>query len=144
MMLDTVNFTTYRLKRKTPINVSNNMTDNDNTGIFHVFEMRFGMDEFDHRILALLSSSKKGLKNSGLNGDSNPDLCDADITEVGFASSFRPEQGCCSAKMRLTNSFNISACLKILKTSNVGQNSSSSNVGQYINHSVLQVKHSSA
>ena len=76
-MLDTVNFTSYRLKRKTPINVSNNMTDNDNTGIFHVFEMRFGMDEFDHRILALLSSSKNGLKNSGLNGDSNLDLCDA-------------------------------------------------------------------
>ena len=24
-----------------------------------------------------LSSSEKGLKNSGLNGDSNPDLCDA-------------------------------------------------------------------
>ena len=69
MMLDTVNFTSYRLKRKTPINVSNNMTDNDNTGIFHVFEMSFRMDEFDHRILALLSNSK--------NGDSNPDLCDA-------------------------------------------------------------------
>ena len=25
----------------------------------------------------LLSSSEKGLKSSGLNGDSNPDLCDA-------------------------------------------------------------------
>ena len=72
-----------------------------------------------------------------------------DITGVEFASSFkpekfRPEQGCCSAKMQWSNSFNISACLKILKTSNVGQNSSSCNVGQYINHSVLQVKHSSA
>ena len=29
--------------------------DDDNTGIFHVFEMRIGMNEFDHRILALLS-----------------------------------------------------------------------------------------
>lgn len=42
------------------------------------------------------------------------------ITEVGFASSFkpekfRPERGCCSAKMRWSNSFNISACLKILQ-----------------------------
>ena len=36
------------------------------------------MNEFNHCILMLLiSSSEKGLKNSGLNRDSNPDLCDA-------------------------------------------------------------------
>ena len=41
--------------------------------IFHVFEMQIGMNEFDHHILALLiSSSEKGLKNSGLKGDLNP------------------------------------------------------------------------
>ena len=28
--------------------------DDGNTEIFHVFEMRIGMNEFDHRILALL------------------------------------------------------------------------------------------
>ena len=39
------------------------------------------MNEFDHRRFfnRCLSSSEKGLKteNSGLNGDSNPDICDA-------------------------------------------------------------------
>ena len=30
----------------------------DNTGIFHVFEMRLGINEFDHRILALLKPWK--------------------------------------------------------------------------------------
>ena len=35
------------------------------------------MDEFNHRILALCNRSVKGLKNSTLNGDLNPDLCDA-------------------------------------------------------------------
>ena len=35
------------------------------------------MNEFDHLILAVLSSSEKGLKNSSRNEDSNPDLCDA-------------------------------------------------------------------
>ena len=34
---------------------------------FHVFEMRTGMNVYDHRtVLALLSSSEKDLKNSGL------------------------------------------------------------------------------
>ena len=42
-----------------------------------MFEMQCGMKEFDHRIyISLLkSSSEKSLKNSGLNGDLNPDLC---------------------------------------------------------------------
>ena len=45
--------------------------DDDNTRIFRVFEMRIGVGEFDHRIFhRCLSSSEKGLKNSGLNGDS--------------------------------------------------------------------------
>ena len=36
------------------------------------------MNNFDHRsFYGCFSSSEKGLKNSGLNGDSNPDLCDA-------------------------------------------------------------------
>ena len=36
------------------------------------------MSEFDHRnFYRCLSSSEKGLRNSGLNGDSNPYLCDA-------------------------------------------------------------------
>jgi len=51
-------------------------------GFFHVFEMRFGMDEFDHRILALLSSSKKGLKNSGPNGDAAALKCDDRIHSI--------------------------------------------------------------
>ena len=52
--------------------------DDDNTGIFHVFELWIGMNEFDHRSFChCLSSSEKDLKNSCLNGDSNPDFCDA-------------------------------------------------------------------
>ena len=36
------------------------------------------MSEFDHsNFYRCLSSSEKGLRNSGLNEDSNPDLCDA-------------------------------------------------------------------
>ena len=36
------------------------------------------MNEYDRRIFQrCLSNSEKGLGNSGLNGDSNPDLCDA-------------------------------------------------------------------
>ena len=33
--------------------------DDDNTGIFHVFEMRIGMNEFDHSILALLEQQRE-------------------------------------------------------------------------------------
>ena len=33
--------------------------DDDNTGIFHVFEMRIGMYEFDHRVLALLEQQRE-------------------------------------------------------------------------------------
>ena len=33
--------------------------DDDNTGIFHVFEMRIGMNEFDPRILALLEQQRE-------------------------------------------------------------------------------------
>ena len=45
---------------------------------FHVFELRIGMNEFGHHsFYRCLSSSEKSLKNSGLNGDSNPNLCDA-------------------------------------------------------------------
>ena len=62
------------------------MMINDNTGIFHLFELRIGMNEFDHRsFYRCLSSSKKGLKNSGLNGDSNPDLCDAGVVLHQFS-----------------------------------------------------------
>ena len=36
------------------------------------------MNEFDHRILVLLKQQRKRPeKNSGLNWNSNPDLCDA-------------------------------------------------------------------
>ena len=36
------------------------------------------MSEFDHRnFYRSLSGSEKGLRKSSLNGDSNPDLCDA-------------------------------------------------------------------
>ena len=44
-----------------------------------VFEMLCGMNEFDHLVLILhsLRSSEKSLKNSGLNVDLNPNLCDA-------------------------------------------------------------------
>ena len=31
----------------------------DSGGIFHVFQMRIGMNEFDHRILALLKAALK-------------------------------------------------------------------------------------
>ena len=47
------------------------MFDDDNTGIFHVFEMRVGMNEFDHRVLALLKRQRERPEKS------NPDLCDA-------------------------------------------------------------------
>ena len=44
-----------------------------------VFEMWSGMNECDHHNFQLcLSRSEKGPKNSGLNCDSNPDLCNAD------------------------------------------------------------------
>ena len=33
--------------------------DDDNTGIFHVFGMRIGMNEFHHRILALLKQQRE-------------------------------------------------------------------------------------
>ena len=51
-----------------------NNTDDDTTRIL-VFEVRIGMNEFDHRILAQLKQQQR--KVSGLNGDSNSDLCDA-------------------------------------------------------------------
>ena len=35
------------------------LLDDDNTGIFHVFEMQIGMNEFDHRILALLEQQRE-------------------------------------------------------------------------------------
>ena len=34
-------------------------SDDYNTGIFHVFEMRIGMNEFDHGILALLKQQSE-------------------------------------------------------------------------------------
>ena len=39
--------------------------------------MRIWMNEFDYRILALLKQRRERSENSNLNGDSNPDLCDA-------------------------------------------------------------------
>ena len=44
--------------------------DDDKTGIFHVFELRIGMNEFDHRNFYRCLSREKDL-----NRDSNPDLC---------------------------------------------------------------------
>ena len=35
------------------------LLDDDITGIFHVFEMQIGMNEFDHRILALLEYQRR-------------------------------------------------------------------------------------
>ena len=35
----------------------------DNTGIFHVFEMRIGMNEFDHRILAVPKQQRQRPEN---------------------------------------------------------------------------------
>ena len=35
------------------------------------------MNEFDYRILAPLKQRRERSENSNLNGDSNPDLCDA-------------------------------------------------------------------
>ena len=52
--------------------------DDDNTGIFHAFEVRIGMNEFDYRsFYRCSSSSEKGLNNSGLSGESNLDICDS-------------------------------------------------------------------
>ena len=45
---------TLRLFNKQQVN-----DDIDNTGIFLVFEMQIGMDEFDHRILALLKQQRQ-------------------------------------------------------------------------------------
>ena len=33
--------------------------DDDNTGIFHIFEMQIGMNEFDYPILALLKQRQE-------------------------------------------------------------------------------------
>ena len=35
------------------------LLNDDTTGIFHVFEMRIRMNEFDHRILALLEQQRE-------------------------------------------------------------------------------------
>ena len=37
--------------------------DDDNIGIFHVFEMRIGINEFDHRILSLLKQQRETPEN---------------------------------------------------------------------------------
>ena len=41
-----------------------NDPNNNNTGISHVFEMWIGMNEFDHRILALLKQQRERPENS--------------------------------------------------------------------------------
>ena len=53
------------------------MLDDDNTRIFHVFEMQIGMNEFDYGTLVLLKQQRERPENSGLSGDLNPDLCSA-------------------------------------------------------------------
>ena len=52
------------------------------TGLFAIYDPRSSAIRDRLRSFAIiwkpaLSSDEKGLKNSGLNGDSNPDLCDA-------------------------------------------------------------------
>ena len=49
-----------------------------------VFEVRCGVNEFDHCIFFC----EKGFRTSGLNGDSTPDLCDASVLPTA-SSSFR-------------------------------------------------------
>ena len=49
----------------------------DDTGIFPVFEMQIGMNEFDQRISALLNQQWDRPENSGINGDLNVTLTSA-------------------------------------------------------------------
>ena len=49
----------------------------DSRIFFYAFEMWIGMNEFDPGILALFKKQRERAENSGLNGDSNPDLYDA-------------------------------------------------------------------
>ena len=43
----------------------------------HVLNLGIEMNVYDRgNVLGCLNSSKKGMKNPGLNGDSNHDLCD--------------------------------------------------------------------
>ena len=50
--------------------------NDDNTRIFHVFEMRIGMNEFDHHILVLLKQQQERPETFRPEQESNPDLCD--------------------------------------------------------------------
>ena len=51
------------------------------------------MKEFDHRILALLDQQREEPEESGLKGDTNPDLCDASaVLPVGFMA--QPVEHC--------------------------------------------------
>ena len=53
------------------------MLDNDNTRIFHLFEMQTTINDFNHAILELLKQQRERPKNSGLSGNWNPNLCNA-------------------------------------------------------------------
>ena len=69
------------------------LLDDDNTGNFHAIETLVGMNEFDHRILALLDQQREQPENLGLNGDTNPDLCDASaVLPVGLMA--QPVEHC--------------------------------------------------
>ena len=52
------------------------------------------MNEFDHRSFycCLSSSGEKGLENLNLNGNSNPDLCDAGVVLHQLSSEANWEQ----------------------------------------------------
>ena len=43
----------------TPLDTVSKKPNNKNTGIFHVFEMWIGMNEFDRRFLALLKQQRE-------------------------------------------------------------------------------------
>ena len=77
-----------------------------------VFEMQSGMNECDHRIsYRRLSSSKKGLKNSGLNEDCNPDLYDASGRTLHW---HRRGQGS-NPRLGMNSSGNSCYCLRSAK-----------------------------
>ena len=58
---------------------------------FHVFEMRIGRTEFDHRILALLKQQRERPEKFRPERGFEPDLCDADA--VLYQLSFSGQLG---------------------------------------------------
>ena len=64
------------------------------------------INEFDHRILALLKQQREGPENPGLNWDSNPDLCDteAKLHPLNYQANWTESRSLCGSVIRFGRS----------------------------------------